>query len=236
MEPKENSSGDQGLFPWGCSKIPRKARLPETETMQVPPEGNPPPEQPPITAPPAGPYSQPPQAYGQYYRPGITGAYGSADKLEALGKGYFGLNKAFCYYWLCILVIAIIWGVSISQTDSSTGPKPVVAFILLGLIIVLPIALGLLVYPHAKKIGEALGWKPSGPIIAAVLSCFGFSICFGALPFAILQQIAAAEMNRYGVKGGTFGGIRKKQLAEAVSQLRATEALMVSPAAPPPQV
>ncbi|MFI5386850.1 MAG: hypothetical protein ACHQ50_12115 [Fimbriimonadales bacterium] len=82
------------------------------------------------------------------------------------------------------------------------------------------IVIGFCTYPYNKKIGFGCDWSPASPIVASMLMGLNSALCCGIIGYIVMQQIAATEMKKYGLKTG-FGGIRKKHVAAVVAQLRA---------------
>ncbi|MGV3613757.1 MAG: hypothetical protein ACO1SV_00360 [Fimbriimonas sp.] len=160
----------------------------------------------------------PPPNYVAYPRPDHSGGEGSAARLEALGKGYFGLNWAF----LANIVLAIgMQALSFVWEWGWLVAIPVVFTVVV-----------LLTLPRNKEIGFGMGWKPSSAIVASVLMGLNSVLCCGIIGYIVMQNIAASEMKRkYGLRGG-FLGIKKATVAEAVARLRQAEAGVPRPPIP----
>jgi len=183
-----------------------------------------PPSQESPTPPPAGSYSAPPQQYAAYTRPGAFG--GSPEKLQALADGYYGLN------WVFLLTLVIVLGLRMGAGALFASPGQEVIFY--GLAFVVPIfVVGALSYPSCKKIAFGANWNSGMDIVAAVLMGLNSLLC-GIIGFAVMQSIASAEIKKYGVKGGSFLGFRKRDVLTAIEQLKAQQAVPVVPTVPPP--
>ena len=190
------------------------------EIPPQPPEQGPGPQQgpPPQQVPPQQ-AAPPPQQYAAYYRP-TAQPHGSAAKLQALADGYFGLNIAF------IINVGLAIGVWILQVAiiGAVGPGTGAAFAVTGASILgLGVAVGLVTYPHNSKIAFGKDWPSGNAALASVLMALNSILCCGLIGYVVMQQIAAAEMKRYGVVTG-FLGIRKQKVAQVVDDLKAREA------------
>jgi len=176
--------------------------------------------------PPGGP---PPQQYAQYYRgPGLPG---SSERLEALAKGYFGLNWIFLANVVMALTVGIGGRAFMLSRPANDLTGPLVYFAELGLLVVL---FAFLPYPYNKQIGIGLGWAPSGAFVASILMGLNSWFCCGMIGYLVMQQLAYGEMKRYGVKPRAFG-VRRKDLEQIIAALKAQEAQMSSaPPFPPP--
>jgi len=141
-------------------------------------------------------------------------AYGTVERLEALGAGYFGLNVGFL--WMIASAVILI-GVEIA--DPSLGPFP--------FFVGYPLAAGFATLPHNKKIAVGKGWAESTGIVASV--CVGLStfICGGLVACIVMQQIAVREMKKYGVRPGF--SLTKKRFQSFVAQRRELDAQVPAP-------
>ncbi|MEZ0324914.1 MAG: hypothetical protein ACAH95_03340 [Fimbriimonas sp.] len=154
---------------------------------------------------------QPPPQYAAYPRQQV--AYGSADRLEALGQGYFDLNKVF--YLNVLLVIGSNAALRTLDGWETRRLMFVITVLVLGLVI------AGCAYPQLKKIGYGANWSPSMPLVAAILMGLNSALCCGIIGFAVVQSIASKEMQNYGLKAGSFSAIKKADVAAAVATLRA---------------
>jgi hypothetical protein len=150
---------------------------------------------------------QPPVNYeGHYYRPEQEG-YGRPDLLRSLADGYFGLNKVF------ILNVALALGLNVAGRFL----EPVI--LLLG-VAVLGAVVGFASFPHNRQIIEGRGWDRSRAVLASVLMGLNSALCCGILGFVVMQQMAWAEMKRYGLKSSFF--LRRKAVEDQIAKLEAT--------------
>lgn len=163
------------------------------------------------------PVVEPPVQYAHYYRPQTGPSFhGSAEKLQALADGYFGLN------WVFLANIALSMGFGLVVGALARG-KPVDPFDAVHLLVypVVGLAVGLLSYPQNKKIGYGVGWSPSGPAIASTLMGLNSALCCGIIGFVVMQQIAASEMKKYGVRVGVV--FTRRQVQAVIDNLRPTQ-------------
>lgn len=169
------------------------------------------------------PNQPPPVHYAEYPRGAQGGMYGSADKLLALWEGYSGLNYVF------ILNIALALGgrvVALAPVWSGSSPEMILVFY--GIyFLVLMAAIGACSYPQNKKIGFGKGWPDGNAIVASVLTALFSWLCCGIFGYVVMQQIAANEMKKYGLRVGI--GMKKKVVLARVEEIRAQEATMRSP-------
>ncbi len=157
-------------------------------------------EQPPLIPP------QPPQDYGPYYR-GTGPTNLDPEKLRLLKDGYFGLNMVF------LLNVAFAIGSNVIFRGLAVEPA-----VGLGFLAVFLITIGALTYPSNKKIGTALGWEPSGAILASILMGLFAWICCGAFGYMIMQNKALRGMKDYGISAGAFG-LKKKVVEQRIAEL-----------------
>ncbi len=178
---------------------------------QPPPEINPP------------PLEAPPQQYAAYYR-GPTGYQGEPAKLEALGSGYFGLNKAFLLHM--VLALLVVYGLpALLISQNVTGLIGLVVF--LAAFVLYIVAVVFITLPPVRKVAFGMGWASSSVIISEI----GI-LLLGLIAYIVLQTVASSEMKKYGVKWRLFG-VRKRDVASAVQALRTNEAQYTAP--PPAQ-
>ncbi|MEQ1822327.1 MAG: hypothetical protein ABL949_07450 [Fimbriimonadaceae bacterium] len=173
--------------------------------MNVPPQD-------PNTPPPTSPY---PYETGSaaYYRPGADGspAYGSADKLQALSDGYFGLNPIFGLNVLFALG---------SNVMIRTASPDNVAMIAIGVIVVMFVSILFLTLPKNKQTAYGKGWSDSNAILASVLMGLNSALCCGVIGYIVMQNIALTEIKRYGIKGGSFFGLKEKDVEAHIAAMR----------------
>ncbi len=146
----------------------------------------------------------PPPQFTSYPRGAI---YGSSEKLEALYKGYFGLNKIF----LVNVIIALV----INAAFRSTGN----VVILLGGMLALFVVVVAGTLPFNKQIAIGKDWQPGQAILASILMGINSALCCGIIGYVVMQQLASTEIKKYGLKVG-FGGFKKKELEAAIANLR----------------
>jgi hypothetical protein len=103
-------------------------------------------------------------------------------------------------------------------------------------ILVTGLSVGFLTYPHNKKIGYGAGWQSSGPIIASFLMGLNSAFCCGIIGYIWVQSIAASKMRTFGLKGSSFGGMKKKDIQFAIQELRKQEAMRQNPVGPAPPI
>lgn len=165
----------------------------------------------------------PPPQYVAY--PRGPERYGAADRLQALSDGYFALN------WVFALNLALWLGgqlIPYAEVEPATRLTIFAAWLLtLGLVV------GFATYPQNKKIGYGRGWAPVWPAVASVLMGLNSALCCGIIGYVVMQQLAALEMKKYGLKTG-FGGIRKSQVAAVVAEMQRPPQPAPAPYMPPP--
>src|SRR5579859_7496136 len=152
-----------------------------------------------MNPPPPGP---PEGQYAQYYRPGQS-SYGSSDRLQGLVDGYFGLNNVF------LINVGLVIGLNVLIQSLFRSMPPdrdaiTVLLVWVGAIVVIGISIGFLTYPSNKKIAYGKDWPPSNATLASVLMGLNSALCCGVIGYVVMQQLAMAEMKKYGVKAG-FG-------------------------------
>lgn len=134
------------------------------------------------------PSGEPPQqnqpSYAPYYRPG-AGSYGTADKLQALSDGYFGLSKVFVINILIVLASRLV--------TLTLGPDEAL-IALFAIMFVLLVAVAALSYGPNKRIGEGKDWPPSNALIASILMGLNSALCCGIIGYVVMQSIASKEM------------------------------------------
>jgi len=163
--------------------------------------------------PPGQPPADPPPQYAAYPRGAGAGQYGTADKLQALSDGYFGLNIIF------LINIVLSLG---SRFSGVTAKTPSEALgILAGYALVVGLVVGFGSYHNNKKIAFGADWKPGMAVLASVLMALNSVFCCGIIGYVIVQNLAFQEMKKYGLKGGFFG-VKKSEIAAKVAEMRAT--------------
>jgi len=158
----------------------------------------------------------PPVKYAAYPRENSVSTYGTLEKLEALGSGYFGLVTIWA-----VNLVAVVAGNALALGIHS--------FPRLALIVFLVLTFGALSYPQNKKIAYGMGWSNSKAILASVLIGGTSFFCYAVIGFLIIQNSVARELKRYGVTLGSFGQ-RKSEFRAAVEARRHAENL------PPPPI
>ena len=154
----------------------------------------------------------PPPAYVEYPRANMPTVYGTSEKLSRLYRGYHGMSYTFLFIFLAI--VALIIG---SQNVSSRGIEPVGYFCLFMTLLAYVIAFFFGIR-SGIDIGYASGWSPAfGPILGF------FAPIAGLIVIVILQQLALAEMKRYGSRSGSFTGIRGTVVKARIAELVAIE-------------
>ncbi|MBC8066340.1 MAG: hypothetical protein H7Y17_16030 [Chlorobia bacterium] len=167
-------------------------------------------EIPPVPEP--GP-TPPPEGYVAYPRGPQATTYGSADQLQALVEGYYGLN----YVFILNVVLAMGGRLVGLSVDSPQGALAMLA----GYFIVLFVVVGACSFPYNRKIAFGKGWGDGNAILASLLTALFSWLCCGIFGYIVMQQIAMSEMKKYGLKAGL--GLRKKDAMALVEQLRAQE-------------
>lgn len=148
----------------------------------------------------------PPPDYGAYYR-GTGPTNLDPEKLRLLKDGYFGLNNVF--------LLNVVFAIGSNVVFRGLDVDPVLA---LGFLAVFLITIGALTFPSNKKIGMALGWEPSGAILASILMGLFAWICCGAFGYMIMQNKALRGMKDYGISAGVFG-LKKSVVEQRIAEL-----------------
>src|SRR5579862_5999702 len=156
--------------------------------------------------------AMPPAGESNYPRPDLMPSYGTADKLEALSEGYFGLNRVFLLNFVLLIVAGVF---------NAVLHMPLMTLALLGVLFILS---GVLSYGPNAKIAAGRNRPATEAVLGSILIAFFCWLCFGALGYLVMQSMATNEMKRYGLKIATFGGLKKPALQAAVAELRAAEA------------
>ena len=163
------------------------------------------------TPPPSpGSHETPPDYSGHYPRDQGS-QFGSAEKLRALSEGYFGLNWVFL---LNVVMALAARGIGLVATTPETAM--VLLLCAFGAIF---LVIAFATYPYNKKIAFGKGWEPSMAILASILMGLNSALCCGIIGYVVMQQIAYAEMKKYGLKGGFFG-LRKKDIEQRIAELQ----------------
>ncbi len=135
-----------------------------------------------------------------------------ARTLRLLADGYFGLSTAFV-----LNIVMNFAGRAVGTAAGQTGGVGGIA-ILLGYVLIMLIAIAAVTYPQNKKIGEGLGWSPSGPIIASLLMGLNSALCCGAIGYVVVQGMVAKKFKEVGAPRGFFG-YKKAELYAFIDQL-----------------
>lgn len=159
----------------------------------------------------------PPQ-FAAYPRPQYPS--GSPDKLRALSDGYFGLNRVFV-----INIVLVIGMPLICFMLGLAGP-----LVTLVIAIVVGLVVGFMTFPYNRKIGYGCGWSDGGAILASTLMGINSALCCGIIGYIVVQQIAAVEMKKYGIKTG-FLGMKKNDIEATIAAMSTSGN---SPYIPPP--
>ena len=164
----------------------------------------------------------------EYYYRG-TGAHGygagSADKLQALADGYFGLNWVF----LGNIGLWVLLNLGIAGLGADPNPEPSPAFIgaMFGMFGLYFLIIAGATFPFNRKIAIGKSWNPNMAILASGLTAIAAFVCCGILGYIVMQQIAYSEMKNFGLKSKAFG-LRKKVVQARIEELRRQEASQTS--------
>lgn len=139
-----------------------------------------------------------------------SGSGADATRLRLLADGYFGLNTVF--------VINVVLNLAVNSMSRATNPNWT---IIIGILIATFVLVVFLTLPHTKKVGEGLGWQPSGHIIASVLIGLNSAICCGAIGYIVVQSMAGKVLKEAGAPRGFFG-YKKADLYAFIDQMGAT--------------
>jgi hypothetical protein len=157
----------------------------------------------------------PPPEYASYYRP--TSVYGTAAQLQALSDGYVALNIVFA--------VNVVLGLTVSfgayGIRAALGPGVTVVWYIAGYLF-LGIAVGVLTYVPNKKIGVGKGWSSGVALVASILMAVNAVFCCGLIGYMVMQQIAATEMKKYGVRLGLLG-LRRREVQPLIEELERQE-------------
>ena len=151
----------------------------------------------------------PPSQFVQYPRETIQLAYGSIEKLEALGEGYFGLGYVFV---LNVFILVLMTALDMNHQKDFNVAVPLI-------ILIIAVAS----YPYNVRIAFGKGWPVWKTLLASTLMGLNSALCCGVVGYIIMQHIAMSEMYRYGLSGSMFG-LRKKVFQVRVDALRAAQA------------
>jgi hypothetical protein len=156
---------------------------------------------------------EPPPQYAAYPRhqahPVL--AYGSADRLRSLYSGYQGLNAVF----LLNIVLAIGIGMGAGTVRSPEGAT----LLYLGGLGMLFVTVAVGTYFPNKRIAYGANWAPAMAYLASFLMALNSILCCGIIGYVVMQQLAANEMKKYGLKSHFLGGIRKAEVEDVARQL-----------------
>jgi hypothetical protein len=151
-------------------------------------------------------------SYVAYPRGNVPQFYGSSEKLRKLYRGYHGLS--YCVLTLILAAITIMGGAVLMGSKGSEVIGAIVMILGIGLYI-FAIVLG---FKAGRDIGFGSGWSPAmGPIMGLLAPLVGIVM------IAILQYLAIAEIKRYGIKIGSFSGLKKALVMEKIDELVAAE-------------
>lgn len=146
----------------------------------------------------------------EYYHRGGGAAYGTADKLQALSDGYFGLGIAF--------VINIALALCSRLLTASSESLAVIGFALVGMFV----AITLITFPFNKKIAIGKGWNTSHALLASFLMGLNSALCCGIIGYIVMQSIASTEIAKYGIPSKLFG-LKKSVVQARIQEMRQAE-------------
>lgn len=154
-------------------------------------------------------------AYAPYYRGGSQ--YGSAERLEALGKGYFALN------WVFFANVILAVGVNVFDQYSRDREDLYMGVLLVGAGVLFVIITAATYVPN-QNIAKGMGWAPAMGVLASVLMGLNSALCCGVIGYLVMQLIAAKEIKRYGVQK-----MKKPEIEAAVAAMRSAPQAPVPP-------
>lgn len=157
----------------------------------------------------------PPPQYAAYPRGEGIPMNGSAEKLQALADGYFGLNTVFIINIVLAIGTRALTAAPVATMEEVIGRFAIVVLAMLAII-------GFLTYPHNKKIAFGKNWSNGAAILASVLMGLNSALCCGIIGYVVMQTIAMGEIKNYGLKGG-FLGLKKKDIQARIDQIRAQQ-------------
>ena len=150
----------------------------------------------------------PTNSFANYPRQG-TGP--DANTLRLLADGYYGLNTAF------LINVVLNFATRAASTAPGKSQGEIIALVG-GIVLVMTILIAAITYPHNKKIGQGLGWSPSGPMIASVLMGLNSALCCGIIGYIVVQGMAAKKFKEAGIPRGFFG-YKKADLYAFINQM-----------------
>lgn len=157
--------------------------------------------------------NRPPEGYAAYPRGPVGPApYGTADQLQALWEGYYGLN------WVFLANVLLALGFRFIPMAMEDAASAGIAMLVLAILMFLVVAGYSFVYN--RKIAFGKGWGDGVAVVASVLMGLNSVFCCGIIGYIVMQTIAATEMKNYGLKTG-FLGVKKKEVQERIAQMRA---------------
>ncbi len=164
-----------------------------------------------MQVPPSDPGSPPP--YAAYPR-GRGSDAGTAEQLEALRDGYYGLNRAG------LITFALVVGLNVAVISSAAETRLLMFGIGYPIVMVI---VALSSYPFNKKIAYGASWAPSSAILASVGTALFACFCYGLLGLIVMQTIAASQIKKFGIKSGAFG-LKKDVINQRIAEIRSAEA------------
>ena len=153
----------------------------------------------------------PPPQFAAYPRGPEIPPYGSVEKLQALSDGYFGLNNVF----VLNIVLSLASRVLPIQAEN---PKEALT-LLIGIVVVFFFLIGGLTFPFNRKIAIGKDWPAGYAVLASVLMGLNSALCCGIIGYIVMQQIASAEMKKYGLTFSLFG-LKKKDVQARIAQMK----------------
>jgi|CXWL01.1.fsa_nt_gi hypothetical protein len=160
----------------------------------------------------------------EYYHrdEGTPAAYGSADKLQALADGYFGLNWVLALNITLALCLRIVGDLVYGTEDAKVDPSTAMSFFLF-VFVVLFLAVLVASLPCNKKIGIGRDWPGYWALIASILMGLNSTLCCGAIGYFVMMLVASNEMKRYGLSSMPLG-MKKKVVQARIASIRSQEA------------
>ncbi len=144
-----------------------------------------------------------------YPRGEVTRPYGSADRLEALGRAYVGLT------WLGVVNIVLTFGVRDVFVEFQLYALPAVAGMLI-------LSSALSFWP-ARNLAITFEWPSGMAYLCAFLLGLQSVVCCGVFGILGVMIAISSELNRYGMGTG-HRGFRSSWLRVAVARRREQEA------------
>lgn len=153
-------------------------------------------------------------------------SYGSGEALRDVAKAYFG-GYWIVGYTLLIGVLGAVAGFMIGfmTRDPNT---PLLGSLVFGIYAVLFIGNFLVAFRFTKLLARAKNKERSYAVLLAIGACLLSPCIFGLAGAAVVQQAAANELKKYGLRAG-FMGVRKQDVEALAAQLDAQAAYPTPP-------